>query len=234
MEWSFVENYIVCKFYLSHRDSWKHNIDEVMDELNSHDFGFREKGSVKMCLQNVESLCTGKGLSHASKQVKAIYSALTHRNEQSLFYTDLQVYIKENYVSSELNNSLTFSTSNLTGFLYTPQKLGPSFQEVLFEFIDRLELKDSEVYNSCYVRKDTFSHIRKGERGVSKKTVKQLCFGLKLSYDDAVVLMESAGYAFSNNDLSDVIVAYYLKNKYYDIHDANIALYENKAELLFC
>lgn len=47
------------------------------------------------------------------------------------------------------------------------------------------------------------------------------------------MLMESAGYAFSNNNITDVIVAYYLKNKIYDIFDANATLYENQAELLF-
>ena len=61
----------------------------------------------------------------------------------------------------------------------------------------------------------------------------QLCFGLKLTYDEAVVLMASAGYAFSDCILTDIIIAYYLKNKNYDIFDVNATLFENNADLLF-
>jgi hypothetical protein len=93
-------------------------------------------------------------------------------------------------------------------------------------------MKDSEVYRRSCVGRDVFCNIRNG-KGVSKRTIKQLCFGLKLSYEDAVTLLASAGYAFSNNDIGDLVVAYFLKNKIYDIYEANIELYERKQTLLF-
>ena len=64
--WTFEEDYIVCKFYLEHTQSWKENIESLMALLRENDFSSRDKGSVRMRVQNYESLHTGKGLSNAS------------------------------------------------------------------------------------------------------------------------------------------------------------------------
>lgn len=233
MNWRFEEDYIVCKFYLQHVDSWKTYIDELMIELRHNDFGNRDKGSVRMRIQNYEALHAAGRLSNAANQSKNIYNALMLKSENPNLYNALQTYINENYICNDTKESI-FTTSPANTHSFIPlEPLGPSFQEVLFEMIDSRNMKDSEVYNRAFIRRDTFSLIRSGKRGASKKTIKQLCFGLKLSYVEAVRLMESAGYAFSNNDLSDVIVAYFLKNKIFDIFAANIELYEHQAELLF-
>ncbi len=233
MKWSHEEDYIVCSFYLSHLNNWKQHIDELMELLKQAGYGKRKRDSIIMRVHNYEYLHTGKGLANYARQSKAVYKSFISRTTKSVVYESLRAYIKESYSEADLGLGL-----DVTGpesefkFIYT-EPLGPTFQEVLFDFIDKRGMKDSEVYNACLVGRDTFSHIRKGDKGVSKRTIKQLCFGLKLTYDEAVVLMASAGYAFSSSNLSDVIVAYYLKNSMYDIDDANITLYENHAELLF-
>ena len=230
--WSFEEDFIVGKYFLSHIETWKEHLDELMRELKEAGYGSRDIGSVRMRIQNYEYIHTGKhGLSGATKQSRRIYKGIMSTR---IHAECLQVYIAENYSPNVYNNAndLTNLADDKSNFIYT-EPLGPSFQEVLFDFIDRRGMKDSDVYNSCLVGRDTFSLIRNGKRNVSKKTVRQLCFGLRLSYEEAVVLMESAGYAFSNNNLTDVIVSFYLKNKEYDIFEANATLYENKAELLF-
>lgn len=230
MKWSFEEDFIVCNYYLSHIDSWRDHIDEVMTELKNAGFVTRDEKSVKMRIQNFEYLHTGKGLSNVAKQTRKIYNVFIQRIQHSSFSEQLQSFIKSHYVplDADLSNAISNSSS------FVPLgPVGPSFQKVLFDFIDASGMKDSEVYNSCFVGRGTFSHIRKGDRGISKKTIKQLCFGLKLSYDDAVILMESAGFAFSNNSISDLVVVYFLKNKIYDIFAANAELYERNEELLF-
>lgn len=239
MKWSHEEDYIVCSFYLSHLDNWKQHIDELMALLKQAGYGNRKRDSVIMRVHNYECLHTGKGLSNYAKQSKAVYDSFISRTTKPVVYESLRAYIKESYSEVEprietdvcIKADVACPESEFR-FIYT-EPLGPTFQEVLFDFIDKRGMKDSEVYNACLVGRDTFSHIRKGDKGVSKRTVKQLCFGLKLTYDEAVILMASAGYAFSGSNLSDVIVAYYLKNSMYDIDDANITLYENQAELLF-
>ena len=233
MKWSYEEDYIVCSFYLSHLDNWKQHIDALMEQLKQAGYGNRKRSSVVMRVHNYEYLHTGNGLSNYARQSKAVYKSFISRTTKPVVYESLRVYIEESYSEADLRlgPDVTCPESEFK-FIYT-EPLGPTFQEVLFDFIDKRGMKDSEVYNACLVGRDTFSHIRKGDKGVSKRTIKQLCFGLKLTYDEAVVLMASAGYAFSSSNLSDVIVAYYLKNSMYDIDDANITLYENHAELLF-
>ena len=46
--WSFKEDYIVCKFYLEHVQSWKENFEILMALLRDNDFLSRDKGSVKL------------------------------------------------------------------------------------------------------------------------------------------------------------------------------------------
>lgn len=235
MKWSLKEDSIVCKFYLAHIDSWRDSLDSLMEQLRELGFGARDKGSVRMRIQNYAHLHTGSGLANVAAQSKTVYKVFTQRIKYPAVYSNLKVYIQDNYIpqgSNSGNDNIIGTPQTAANFIYT-EPLGPTFQDVLFGFIDQRGMKDSEVYNACLVGRDTFSHIRKGDKGVSKRTVKQLCFGLKLTYDEAVVLMESAGYAFSKSNLADVIVEYYLKNSIYDIDDANITLYENQAELLY-
>ena len=44
--WPFEEDFIVAKFYLSHVDSWKEHIDELLEELKQAGFE-REKKKVE-------------------------------------------------------------------------------------------------------------------------------------------------------------------------------------------
>ena len=77
--WTFEEDYIVCKFYLENAQTWKENFESLMALLRENDFFSRDKGSVRMRVQNYESLHTGKGLSNASKQSRDIYAAMLKR-----------------------------------------------------------------------------------------------------------------------------------------------------------
>lgn len=233
MKWSFEEDYIVGKFYLTHVDSWRSHMDELMAELRQYNVG-RDKGSARMRVQNFESLHVGKGLSNVAKQTKNVYDALMGKGNVPNASSELQAYITKNYAPNEVldHEAFTGAMSGRTSFVPI-DPIGPSFQELLFKIIDDKKLKDPEVYKRSRIGRDTFSNIRTGKKGVSKRTVKQLCFGLKLSYEDAVMLMASAGFAFSNNDIGDLIVVYFLKNRIYDIYEVDIELYERKQALLF-
>lgn len=232
MNWSFTEDYIVGKFYLSHVDTWRSCIDELMEELRQHNID-RDKGSVRMRVQNFESLHTSRGLSNATKQTKNVYNVLAGKNESQQVSSGLQTYITENYLLNKDRENRLLGVLSGTATFVPLEPLGPSFQELLFKFIDDKKLKDPEVYKQSRIGRDTFSNIRTGKKGVSKRTVKQLCFGLRLSYEEAVMLLASAGFAFSNNDIGDLVVVYFLKNKKYDIFEVDIELYERNQALLF-
>ena len=75
--WSPKEDSIVCKFYLSHINTWKSHIDSLIVELKDAGFGSRDKSAVVMRIQNYAYLHTGHGLSNASNQSRIIYKAVS-------------------------------------------------------------------------------------------------------------------------------------------------------------
>lgn len=250
--WTFEEDFLVCDFYLKHLDNWRQHLDELMQALKERGFN-RDKGTAVMRVQNFEYLQTAgkKGLKNGTEQSKRIYQVFYRHISNSALKANVSAHIQNTYtgktaitatssfdedqILSPLDWSfLTESQQNLHKLIFTlPQE--PTFKDILFEFIEQKGFKKhSEVYNACQVKRDTFNAIKKGKNyGVSKRTVMQFCFGLKLKYDEAVVLMASAGYAFAPSNLTDVIVEYYLKKEIYDIFEVNISLYDSGADLLF-
>ena len=53
----------------------------------------------------------------------------------------------------------------------------------------------------------------------------QIAIALELSLDEAKDLLGSAGFALSRSSKTDIIVAYFLQNKIYDMFEINDVLY---------
>ena len=82
--------------------------------------------------------------------------------------------------------------------------------------------RDSEAYNKAYVDRRHFSKIRKDVNYTpNKKTVLAFAIALELSIDEAKDLLNSAGFAFSRSSKTDIIIAYFLQNKIYDMFEIN-------------
>lgn len=221
--WSYLEDYIVCKFYLNNVETWRNHIDLLMDSLVEAGFPDRDKGSARMRVQNYESLHIGKGLSHAGKQSKDIYSAMMNRINSSESYKLLRTSLESNNIGG-----LIATPTNLNQYLSVSAPTGDSFYKVFWKYFRASGLTDPQVYHSCNMGKDTFWRIANDKNeGITKKTVVQLCFGLKLSYDDSLVLLDAAGYTLSDGIAFDYIVATYLQKKIYDVNDVNLTLAEN-------
>lgn len=229
-KWTYKEDYIVCKFYLEHAQSWKENLESLMALLRENDFLSRDKGSVRMRVQNYESLHTGKGLSNASKQSRDIYSAMLKRIKNPGKY---QVLYSQ--LTSTVSVNLINTPANLHSYIKVGPPLGESFHIVFERFLSASGLTDPQVYGSCNMGRDTFWRIRnKKNASINKKTAVQLCFGLKLSYDDSVILIDAAGFSFAPGEEFDNVITTYLKNKDYDVYDVNLSLAERKVpESLF-
>ena len=222
--WSFEEDYIVCKFYLEHVESWKDNFESLMALLRDNDFLSRDKGSVRMRVQNYESLHTGKGLANAAKQSRDIYSAMLKR------ITNPEKYqILHSQLNSRTSASVFKAPANLHSYVKVGPPLGESFHIVFERFLSASGLTDPQVYSSCNMGRDTFWRIRnKKNASINKKTAVQLCFGLKLSYEDSVILIKAAGFYFASGEEFDNVIITYLQNNDYDVNDVNLSLAERK------
>lgn len=105
---------------------------------------------------------------------------------------------------------------NLNKFL--SQNKTKSFRELLFSYIDRSGLKDSDVYRKAGIDRRLFSKVRCNDNYVlCKENILKLCMTLRLNLSDTSKLLESAGYFLSTTSNYDLILRYCIVNKIYDI-----------------
>ena len=104
-------------------------------------------------------------------------------------------------------------------------QLEETFSQRLLRMIDERGMTDSEAYTKAYVDRRHFSKIRKDVNyAPNKKTVLAFTIALELSLDEAKDLLASAGFALSRSSKIDIIVAYFLQNKIYDMFEINDVL----------
>ena len=104
-------------------------------------------------------------------------------------------------------------------------QLEETFSQRLLRMIDERGMTDSEAYTKADVDRRHFSKIRKDVNYVpTKKTVLAFTIALELSLDEAKDLLASAGFALSRSSKTDIIVAYFLQNKIYDMFEINDVL----------
>lgn len=104
-------------------------------------------------------------------------------------------------------------------------QLEETFSQRLLRMIDERGMTDSEAYTKAYVDRRHFSKIRKDVNyAPNKKTVLAFTIALELSLDEAKDLLASAGFTLSRSSKTDIIVAYFLQNKIYDMFEINDVL----------
>ena len=108
-----------------------------------------------------------------------------------------------------------------------------TFQQMLFQWIDRKDMTDPEVYKKANIDRKLFSKIRSKEDYLpSKKTVIAFAIALELNLDQTIDLLRRAGYALSPSSKFDLIVEYCINHKIYNIHKVNILLFDRTEQTL--
>lgn len=95
------------------------------------------------------------------------------------------------------------------------------FQTLLFRFIDRTNLKDSDIYNRVNMDRRLFSKIRNENYHPSKETVILLGLALELNEDELEDFLKSASYSLPQNNEYDLIIRFCFINKIYDVMKVN-------------
>ena len=111
--------------------------------------------------------------------------------------------------------------------------LGETFSQRLLRFIDESGSAPAEIYKKANIDRKLFSKIQCDTNyKPSKKTALMFALALELNLDDTKDLLQSAGLAFSNASVSDLIVEYFIKNEVWDILTVNNALYDHGQPVL--
>lgn len=143
-------------------------------------------------------------------------------------------------VSEKKVDKNTFPSPNIFGgsikeidnYISTEQTEN-KFQKLLFEYIDRNNLKDSDVYKKVNIDRRLFSKIRNDtDYHPKKETIILLAISLKLNEDELLDLLNSASYTLPKNNISDLIIRFCFQKQIYDLDTVNNLLYEHDCKTL--
>ena len=102
-------------------------------------------------------------------------------------------------------------------------KENKSFGRLLMQLVgDRCDGKASVCYKNAGVSRQVYSRIISDPMTrVSRRTVFQLCVGLRLTREESENFIKAAGYAFGGTDMESQVFAYCLSNKILSLFDIN-------------
>ncbi|MHA6251852.1 hypothetical protein [Oceanobacillus sp. CAU 1775] len=140
--------------------------------------------------------------------------------EEIAKYVEFHINVSLNY-SSSLNvaeSSIFTDKANgeIENYIKTIRK--PPLNAVLFKYIDKKTMSDSQVYKKAGIDRRHFSKIRSNSDYKPKKnTIIALAFALELNRVEFDEVLSAAGYSLAENDTNDLIIQYFLDKEIYDI-----------------
>ena len=113
------------------------------------------------------------------------------------------------------------------------ENLDESFAQTVLRLIDERGMTDVEVYKRANMSRQLFAKIRRDDGyRPTKRTACALAFALGLNHEDALALLERAGFTLSHSSKFDIIVEFFLMRGIHDIFQVNEALYAFDQQLL--
>lgn len=137
---------------------------------------------------------------------------------------DLFIYYEKDII--DFTNSLELNEPSEEYKILNIKRNEKSFNELLFEYIEKSNISEVELYKSACIDRRLFSKIRSyNEYHPSFGTVTLLALALKLSIDDYENLLKSASYSLPQNSYINITLKYCFNEKIYDINKVNEILY---------
>ena len=141
---------------------------------------------------------------------------------------DLFILYEDEIVNqfNELENNLELNETSEEYEILNIKKSEKTFNELLFEYIEKSNISDVELYKNAYIDRRLFSKIRSyNEYHPSFGTVTLLALALKLSSNDYENLLKSASYSLPLNSYINITLKYCFDEKIYNINRVNELLY---------
>ena len=102
------------------------------------------------------------------------------------------------------------------------KKTEKSFNELLFEYIDKLNISDVKIYKKANIDRRIFSKIRSyDDYHPSFGTVTLLALALNLTSAEYEDLLKSASYSLPQNSYVNITLKYCFDEKIYNVHRVN-------------
>lgn len=128
------------------------------------------------------------------------------------------------------SNGISLNSLNVEMLLGADQM---TFQEKLFEYIDRSELKPSAIYRPIEMSRQQYSKMQSNRFYQPKKnTALLLCIVLRLSLAETEDLLSRAGFALSPSNKQDVIVKACIQCGQYDFFVIDGMMQKNHVDTL--
>ncbi|MHB1652667.1 MAG: helix-turn-helix domain-containing protein [Desulfitobacteriaceae bacterium] len=141
--------------------------------------------------------------------------------ERHLNRLDFALCESPRYVERNLSENMC--PIELEDFIKNTRK--PTFNQVLFSFIDKKGARDSDIYKRAGIDRRLFSKIRSNPNyKPGKNTAIALAMAIELNKNQIVKLLGAAGYSLSESDTFDLVIQFCLEKKIYNLHDINQAL----------
>ncbi|MGN0804128.1 MAG: macro domain-containing protein [Candidatus Coproplasma sp.] len=224
--------------------------------ISSGAYGYPKDQVLKFAVQTITEFLFDNELS----VYLCVYDRQSYSFSQKLF-TDIKAFIGDDYIDTHDDDYYDFFNADEDSVSQTEvfeapnfkeeatrveptnsqslaeyvKQIDKSFQEMLFELIDKRGMTDVECYKRANVDKKTFSKIKCNKNyHPSKPTVVAFAISLKLNLEETQALLATLGFTLSMSNVFDKIIRYFIQNKVYDIFEINQALFEFDQVLLGC
>jgi len=160
---------------------------------------------------------------------------------------EIQKYIDENFVEEsiegfyDVDSSIRYCASSSAchvaeGLDDLREKLSnvdESFSQMLTKKIDAVGMTDADCYHKAQLNRSHFNKIKNDSNyHIQKETVFALALALSLNRVEADKFLAKAGYAFSPSSKTDLIIAYCINKRIFDVIEVNQILYTFDQKLL--
>lgn len=198
-------------------------IDEVGRYIDKYYEPANETIKIDQEIQSIFDKITGFRKKRAEEKLKQEkQNQESHQIEETISKEFDVSTMRKTKIKKEMSSAMPINR-NIDHLM---SQMEETFSQRLLRMIHERGMTDSEVYTRAYIDRRHFSKIRKDVNYVpNKKTVLAFTIALELSLDEAKDLLGSAGFALSRSSKTDIIIAYFLQNKIYDMFEINDVLY---------